>query len=50
MLDGYVKADPPSQKMLPVESDVLELLVKMGYSKGSTAHLQAIEDLALIAF
>ncbi len=36
--------------MLPVESDIPELLVEMGYGKGITVHLQAIGDLALIAF
>jgi hypothetical protein len=50
MLDGYSKADPPTQKMLPVEADVPELLVEMGYGKGGSIHTQAIEDLAMIAF
>ena len=36
--------------MLPVESDVPELLVKMGYGKSGTAHTRAVGDLALIAF
>jgi hypothetical protein len=31
MLDGYSKADPPTQKMLPVKADVTKLLVEMGY-------------------
>ncbi len=30
MHDRYVKMDPPKQKMLPVEVNVLELLVEMG--------------------
>jgi hypothetical protein len=30
MIDGYTKANPPMQKKLPVEADVLELLIKMG--------------------
>ncbi len=50
MIEGYVKEDPPTCKMLPVESDVPELLVEMGYSKSGTAHTQAVGDLALIAF
>ena len=50
MLDGYSKADPPTRKMLPVEADVPELLVKMGYGKDGTIHTQASGDLALIAF
>jgi hypothetical protein len=36
--------------MLPVESDVPELMVDLGYGKHGTAHSQAIGDLALIAF
>jgi hypothetical protein len=31
MIDGYTKADPPTQKKLPVEADVPELLIEMGY-------------------
>jgi hypothetical protein len=33
MIDGYTKADPPMQKKLPVEADVPELLIEMGYGK-----------------
>jgi hypothetical protein len=36
--------------MLPVESDVPELLVEMGYGKSGTAHTRAMGDLSLIAF
>jgi hypothetical protein len=36
--------------MLPVEVDISELLVEMGYGKSGTLHAQAIGDLALIAF
>jgi hypothetical protein len=50
MLEGYLKADPPTRKMLPVEADVPELLVKMGYGKDGTIQTQAIGDLLLIAF
>jgi hypothetical protein len=50
MLNGYSKQDPPTQKMLPVEADVLALLVEMGYGKDGTTHAQAIKDLALIVF
>ncbi len=50
MIDGYTKADPPTKKMLPVEADVPELLVKMGYDKSGLAHSQAVGDLSLIAF
>ena len=27
MIEGYAKDDPPTRKMLPIESDVPELLV-----------------------
>jgi hypothetical protein len=50
MLDGYTKADPPTQKKLPVEADVPKLLVKMGYGKLGSVHAQAVGDLSLIAF
>jgi hypothetical protein len=50
MIDGFAKEDPPTHKMLPVESDVPELLVEMGYSKSGTAHTRAVGDLSLIAF
>jgi hypothetical protein len=50
MLEGYSKADPPTRKMLPVEADVPELLIKMGYGKVGRIQTQAIEDLSLIAF
>ncbi len=33
MIEGYAKVDPPTHKMLPIESDVPELLIGMGYSK-----------------
>jgi hypothetical protein len=36
--------------MLPLESDVPQLLVDMGYSQTGTAHTKAVGDLALIAF
>jgi hypothetical protein len=42
MLNGYSKQDPPKWKMLPVELDVLALLVEMGYGKGGLTHAQAI--------
>ena len=50
MLDGYAKDDPPTRKMLPLETDVPELLVEMGYSSAGTAQMQAVGDLTLIAF
>jgi hypothetical protein len=36
--------------MLPVEADVPELLVELGYGKDGTTQTQAIGDLALVAF
>jgi hypothetical protein len=50
MIDGYAKEDPPTRKMLPIEKDVPELLLDMGYSTSGTAHTQAVADLSLIAF
>ena len=50
MLDGYSKLDPPTGKMLPIEADVPDLLVEMGYGKGGTAHAKAIGDLSMITF
>jgi hypothetical protein len=49
MIDGFAKEDPPTCKMLPVQSDVPKLLVEMGYSKSGTAHTRAVGDLSLIA-
>ena len=50
MIEGYAKYDPPTRKMLPIETDVPELLIDMGYSKSGTVHTQAVGDLTLIAF
>jgi hypothetical protein len=50
MIEGYNKQDPPTKKMLPVEANVLVLLVKIGYGKSGSQHAKAIGDLALIAF
>jgi hypothetical protein len=50
MIDGYAKDNPPTRKMLPVETDVPELLVEMGYSSSGTTHTKAIRDLSMIAF
>ncbi len=49
VLDGYGKTDPPTNKKLPIKTDVPELLIDLGYGKGGTPHSQAIDDLALIA-
>jgi hypothetical protein len=45
ILDGYTKADPPTQKKLLVEADVPVLLVEMGYGKSGSIQSQAIGDL-----
>jgi hypothetical protein len=50
MIDGYAKEDPPTRKMLLVETDVPELLVEMGYSSSGTTRTQAVGDLSMIAF
>ncbi len=50
MLDGYSKSDSPARKMLPIEADVPNLLVEMGYGKGGTAHSKAIGNLSMIVF
>ena len=50
MLDGYTKADPPTQKKLPVEADVPKLLVDMGYGNLGSIQTQAVGNLLLIAF
>jgi len=42
MIDGFAMEDPPTRKMLPVESDVPELLVEIGYSKSGTAHTRVL--------
>jgi hypothetical protein len=47
MLEGYAKDDPPTRKMLPIETDVPELLIEMGYSKAGTPHTRAVGDLTL---
>jgi hypothetical protein len=50
MLDRYRKVDPPTRKKLPVQADVLELLVDAAYHQGSKPGQQATADLSMIAF
>ena len=50
MLDGYRKVDPPTRKKLPVQADVVELLVDAAYQHGSKPGQQATADLSMIAF
>ena len=42
--------DPPTDKKLPVEADVPELLVELAYKREENAFAQATADLAMIAF
>ena len=48
MLDGLRKADPPSQKKLPVEVDVPEYIASVVYKGKGTALGRAISDLSLV--
>ena len=50
LLDGYCIADPPTEKKLPIEADVPELLFELGYGPSGTTLGKAIGDLTLIAF
>jgi hypothetical protein len=50
MIEEYSKQDPPTKKMFPVEANIPELLVEMGYGKSKSPHAQAIGDLSLIVF
>jgi hypothetical protein len=50
LLDWYRIADPPTEKKLPIEADVPELLFELGYGPSGTTLGKAIGDLTLIAF
>ena len=50
MLDGFRATDPPTLKKLPIEVDVVELLVGIGMEQSATPCQRATGDLALIAF
>ena len=50
MLDGMSRADPPTEKKLPVEADVPEWLAMAGTAPGATELIKAVGDNALIAF
>jgi hypothetical protein len=47
MIDGHTKSNPPTKKLLQLETDVPELLVEMGYGKSRSVHAQAVVDLSL---
>jgi hypothetical protein len=49
-LDGWHKADPPTTKQLPVESDVPEFLAAAGSKPGATELVKAVGDWTLIVF
>ena len=48
--DGWRKEDPPTQKMLPVESDVPEWLVAAATGPRATELDRAVGDLVMVAF
>jgi hypothetical protein len=50
MLDGYRKVDPPTQKKLPVQSDIHELFVTMAYQPGMAEVQRTTANLTMIAF
>ncbi len=50
ILDGYRKVNPATQKKLPVQADVPELLMETAYQPGMTALQRATADLTMIAF
>ncbi len=50
MLDGYRKVDPATQKKLPIQADVPELLVETAYQPGTLECQRATADLTMIAF
>ena len=50
LLDGYRIANSPTEKKLPIEADVPELLSKLGYGPSGTTSGKAVGDLTLIAF
>ena len=49
-IDGWRKADPPTQKKLPVEVDIPELLVDEARKPEASEKDQAVADWTLIAF
>ena len=50
LLDGYEEEDPATIKKLPVQADVLELLVSTAYQGGGTEIDKAAADLTMIVF
>ena len=50
MLDGFRKEDPPTNKKLPIEVDIPELLCIRGLAESASAQERAVGDLVLLAF
>jgi hypothetical protein len=50
MYDGWRKEDPPTNKQLPIEADVPELLADRGRRASATERDRAVGDLTLVAF
>ena len=50
MIKGFEDEDPPTEKKLPVDIDVVEECCKWGNRPGATAKERRIGDLILIAF
>jgi hypothetical protein len=50
MLDGYRTVNPATQKKLPMQSNVPELLVKTAYASVTPERQRATADLTMIAF
>ena len=50
MLDGFRKEDPPTNKKLPIEVDIPELLCVRGLAGTASEKERAVGDLVLLAF
>ena len=50
MLDGMREVDPPTEKELPVEADVPELLFKRALISKASELVKAVADLIMISF
>jgi hypothetical protein len=50
LLDGYWLEDPPTEKKLPVEANLPELLFDMGYGPNGNTLGQAVGNLSIIVF
>ena len=50
MIEGWNKADPPTQKKLPVEVDIPELLLEEAAKPNVSEKEKAVADWTLIAF